>query len=290
MAAMEHRLLNKMDSLEAGVNTNKSSIVILTDTLNKTTVDLARLESQFKGRVTDIVRSVIGRERVSSSLDRSTHERGLSDDQRDRYARCRRSLRLWPIRGDDLQAAVRKFLEERLGLDGVSDLGHIEVRKVVEPRSKIEAEAVAEFESAAVRDSVKSLGYKLEGQRAGIRIELPNFLKSDFHVLQNLSYRLKMANKTMKRSVKFDDDRYGLMLDIQLPGQDWRRIRPDQARAARSVDPSLQTGPSALSLDMIAGALGTTSDSGPPPTPDDPGTTNNSASGSNAVPLGRRAD
>ena len=58
MAAMEHRLLNKMDSLEAGVNTNKSSIVILTDTLNKTTVDLARLESQFEGRVTDIVRSV----------------------------------------------------------------------------------------------------------------------------------------------------------------------------------------------------------------------------------------
>ena len=64
-----------------------------------------------------------------------------------------------------------------------------------------------------------------------------------------------MANGGMKRSIKFDDENYSLMLDIQLPGLEWRRIRPHQARAARRADPSLQSGPSELSLDMIAGAV-----------------------------------
>ena len=143
-------------------------------------------------------------------------------------------MRLWPIRGPDLLAGVVDFLTTRLGFDSdqVREFGPITVRRVVEPRSKIDLEVVAEFASTSLRDTIKSMGFKLEGQRAGIRIEVPNFLKSDFHVLQNLSYRLKMANKDMKRSVKFDDETYGMMLDIQMPGQDWRRVRPAQARAA----------------------------------------------------------
>ena len=185
-------------------------------------------------------------------------------------------------------------------MEHVDDLGHMAVRRVIEPRSKIVSEVIVEFATSAVRDSVKSLGFRLEGQQAGIRIELPNFLKSDFHVLQGLSYKLKLANKQMKRSVKFDDDVYGLMLDIQLPGQDWTRIRPDQARAARSIDPSLSSGPRELSLAMIAGALGTSSNGGSSESGESlagsvagsssASSTASSVSGSNAVPLGRRAE
>ena len=100
-----------------------------------------------------------------------------------------------------------------------------------------------EFPSAAIRDSIKSLGFKLEGQSAGLRMEILNFLKSDFHVLQNMSFKLKQTNKDMKRGIKFDEDNFGLMLDIKLPGQDWSRIRPDQARAAGRSDLALRTGP-----------------------------------------------
>ena len=74
-------------------------------------------------------------------------------------------------------------------------------------------------------------------------MKVPNFLKSDFHVLQNLSYKLKMANNAVKRSIKFDDDSLGLMLDMQVPGQDWSRIRPDQAREARRSKPALLSSP-----------------------------------------------
>ena len=58
----------------------------------------------------------------------------------------------------------------------------------MEPRLRLSSK----FTSSAIRDFIKGKGFKLEGKRAGIRIEVPNHLKSDFHVLQNL---LKMANK-----------------------------------------------------------------------------------------------
>lgn len=91
------------------------------------------------------------------------------------------------------------------------DFGSLDTRRVIEPRSKIQDEVVVEFPTSAIRDSVKSCGYRLEGMAAGIKIEIPAFLKSDFHVLQNLAFKMKQANKEAKRSVKFDDDCYGLI-------------------------------------------------------------------------------
>ena len=69
MTGMEKRLGSKIDSLEANVNKNKESISLLTNTVNKNTVDLGRLESQlrsnendFENKVTVIVRSAVSRE------------------------------------------------------------------------------------------------------------------------------------------------------------------------------------------------------------------------------------
>ena len=86
-------------------------------------------------------------------------------------------------------------------------------------------------------------------------MEVPVHLGSDFHVLQNLSYKMKSSNEGMKRSLKFDEANLGLLLDVQLPGQDWQRIRPDQARLAARSDPSLRVGPPEMSGDMIAGTV-----------------------------------
>ena len=120
-----------------------------------------------------------------------------------------------------------------------------------------------------------------------------------------------LANGNMKRSVKFDDDCYGLMLDVLIPGEDWRRIRPDQARQARQAVPSLRSGPLELTNDIIAGVVQGGQPSGgeqnggilqnsatlpqsasvpdgqsspllPPPS------SGSAVSGSNALPLGRR--
>ena len=82
---MEKRLGSKIDSLGANVNKNKESISLLTNTVNKNTVDLAHLESQlrsnendFEKKVTVIVRSAISGEAsvesrpATSPLSRST--------------------------------------------------------------------------------------------------------------------------------------------------------------------------------------------------------------------------
>ena len=56
----------------------------------------------------------------------------------------------------------------------------------------------------------------------------------------------------MKRSLKFDDENLGM---IQMPGEDWRRIRPEQARQAGRSNQSLRAGPEEMSGDMIAGVV-----------------------------------
>ena len=292
LSGMEARLGGKIDMLEATVSKNKESIVVLTDAVSKNAVDLARLEAQWRDgeakleqKIVDVVRAqgVLPASFDGSAIGQSG--RHLSPDQVRRYWACRKSLRLWPIHGPDFRAAVFSFLTDKLGFEHglVQSMGELRIERIIEPRSKIQNEALVEFPSIALRDSVKSGGYKLEGVRAGIRIEAPHFLKSDFHVLQNLSYRMKMAREGLKRSIKFDDDGYCLMLDIQIPGQDWQRIIPDQARQTRSAVPALRAGPLELTSEMIAGAVqGTNVLSAR----DQGGHTPAAASGSNAIPLG----
>ena len=82
----------------------------------------------------------------------------------------------------------------------------------------------------------------------------------------------------MKRSIKFDDSNLGMILDIQMVGQDWQRIRPDEARSAGRSDPALRSGPLELSGEMIAGVVRTAGQSS--------GRGSQVASGSNATPLG----
>ena len=179
-----------------------------------------------------------------------------------------------------MESQVRRFIAEKHGYgdEYAADLTLLEVRRIVEPRSKIKNEAVVEFKTIPISDFIKSSGYKLEGVTAGIRMEVPTFLRSDFQVLQNLSYKMKLANKEMKRSLKFYDDNHGLMLDIQLQGQEWSRIRPEQARLAARTDPSLRQGPVELTGDMISDVVrGDLSSSD-----------HSAASGSNSVLLGKR--
>ena len=273
LSGMESRLSEKIGMVENTVSANVGKIVELTKSVSQNTGELARLrrrvdesEENIDHKVAQAVRELAERESVGHSLlhistDQTGHpgtSRARTPVQLSSYTKCRRSLRLWPITGPDLAGSVRTFLTDLLGFDRSfvdGDLGQFSVERIVDPRSKIKLEALIEFGSAPIRDSVKASGYKLEGKQAGIRIEVPNYLKSDFHVLQSISYRMRQANPGMKRSVKFDDEIHGLFLDVQIQGQEWRRIRPDQARAARASDPSLNTGPVELSGEMIAGAI-----------------------------------
>ena len=117
------------------------------------------------------VRGFLERENTEQSFLQISTDQSVSASCRARnpqqlasYEKCRRSLRLWPIRGPDPLASVKEFLEQKLGFERrqvEQDFGPMLVRRVVEPRSKIDSEVVVEFQSASLRDSVKSMGYKL---------------------------------------------------------------------------------------------------------------------------------
>ena len=167
MSGMEARLAGKIDNLETTVAKNKETIMSLANSVNKNTVDLARLETQiratdesFDRRVNDLIRA---REHSVEDCLRplDVGVRGPSPDQIARYWKCRKSLRLWPVSGADLAKKVEGFLGEFLG---VQDVEIVEVRRVIEPLSKIKDEVVAEFVSSLVRDHIKSMGFKLQGE------------------------------------------------------------------------------------------------------------------------------
>ena len=57
--------------------------------------------------------------------------------------------------------------------------------------------------------------------------------------MESVSYHMKKTNPGMKRNVRFDDETMDLVLDVKLgENHSWRRIRPTEARLARTALPS----------------------------------------------------
>ena len=79
----------------------------------------------------------------------------------------------------------RSFIDE--------DLGHVQIRKHCDPRSKTKDEVIVEFECKEVRDVIKAQGPNLANFReeAGMRLHLPNHLQKEFKALMGLSFELK---------------------------------------------------------------------------------------------------
>ena len=113
---------------------------------------------------------------------------------------------------------------------------------------------VATFESREVRDAVRASSKNLAGCRvkAGIRLHIPGFLSTNFKLLENLGYQMKSASAGVRRVVKFDDENQDLMLDVKI-GDQWRRIRPAEALAAkRSKSFVAPSGPLEMDSSNIA--------------------------------------
>ena len=117
MAGMENRLGASIRDLKSTVVSNTASIQNLEERV-------ARGEERFDDAVTSLIKrqlaeAGLGDHSVSdishiNSSESSVSRNADTDRQEAAYWKCRRSLRMWPIRGPDLVAAVKHFLEERL--------------------------------------------------------------------------------------------------------------------------------------------------------------------------------
>ena len=84
-----------------------------------------------------------------------------------------------------------------------------------------------------VRDAVKRAARNLAGKGAeyGVRLEIPNHMKTAMGALQSASFELKQKFPGARRNVLFDDDSMELVLDFSVSeGKPWKRMTTAQAR------------------------------------------------------------
>ena len=150
------------------------------------------------------------------------------------------------------------FLVGKLRMDKsfIEELGPVEIRRNLDPRSKVKDEVIVRFDCK--EDAVKAQGPNLANFRdeAGMRLHLPNHLQKDFKVFRSLSYMLKKKHTDLRRNVKFDKNDHGLCMDLQTERDGkWRRVKPEQARLATSKMGGSVGGPEALEEDEISQML-----------------------------------
>ena len=159
------------------------------------------------------------------------------DRQENSFLLARRQLRLWPIK-DGKKESLADFLTEKLHMEESfvrEELGTVQLKRTREPRNKNKDEYIITFESKQIRDAIKAAAPNLANYReeAGMKLQIPAHLQNDFHTLTNLSFDLKKHHPGLKRNVKFDEEDFGLFMDLKLDeAAEWRRVKPAQARAA----------------------------------------------------------
>ena len=161
----------------------------------------------------------------------------------DRYWECRRTLRLRPIPEGDIIEQVRAFMTDHLKLSQtfMESVGDIKASRVPSgPAAKVKDEVVVAYQTTDIRDAVKSAARNLAGKGSdyGVRLELPDHLKSAMKSLQAVSYEIKKKYPLARRNVLFDDETMDLVLDFCVAeGASWRRMTSAQAKERKKKIP-----------------------------------------------------
>ena len=180
-----------------------------------------------------------------------------SSSKEQAYDKARRSIRIWPVsREGNLRDRAVEFLVNELLVDQnhAADLT-FEVKRVGAPRARDGAQGVKDeilvtFDSIRTRDEIRSHAKNLERRGRGLRLEIPDHLWPSFRVLQNIGYKLKQKNGSLKRNILFDDDRSDLKMDIYVNSA-WKTLYPEPAKASLKKMGKHSTSSSALSGDEI---------------------------------------
>ena len=160
----------------------------------------------------------------TGSIDR------LKAEQEIQYLMCRRSVRIWPVSEvNDLEMSVRAFLKRYLKLPAsVADSLEVEMAKRQEQprRSKIHKEVLVRCKTAATRDIVQSYAANLAeaGGSAGLRLEVPDFLRGLFRKFESHGAALREAYGTVKRAIRFNNEHMSLSMDVKLESTQWHNI------------------------------------------------------------------
>ena len=227
--ARREQLEQVMDRVDKNTGAIKSLSSRITTIEDQISLSSARQEDKITG--------------IEARLDCGT--RG-SDSREAAYDKARRSLRVWPIKGnddDELDANFRDFAIEALQLtpESIRNTKYASIIRVRNsPTANVFLEVCVTFQTVEERDFYLSRARLLaefkddQGRsQAGIRLDIPPFLMSTFKILNGHGHEIRnMHGRDTKRYIKFDEDRLTLMLEVRLPSSSkWIRITPEQARS-----------------------------------------------------------
>lgn len=176
------------------------------------------------------------------------------------FLKARRSIRLWPVIGStkiEIWRATGNFLKERLAIDSqeIKDEMIESIVRVQRPSGPSTTNKVlVVFKENAPRDQVLGKSGKLaecidkDGKpTAGIRLEIPAYLQTDFRILFRYGQILRTRHgQGTRRHVKFDDVEGTIYLNVKLPGDTtWSSVTTEMARKglrkrARANDDDLE--------------------------------------------------
>ena len=120
-------------------------------------------------------------------------------------------MRIRPVGDGHNEDKIRRFFCEELGIDNqtIDTLGPLSTMRVpYGPKSKITKEMIVKFATTEGRDLVKGSARNLasKGSTYGVRLELPNHLKTNMGALQSLSYKIRQKHADAKRNILFNDE------------------------------------------------------------------------------------
>ena len=219
---------SELDSLKESNAEQDRRLPMLVERL--VTKKLADSQSQPRGRG----QAPRPLQRVEGTLEvPSQHQRSNTDDK---YWEARRSLRIWPITGDDLKSAVMTFIKDKLlGPAGVLTPDNITVTRVLSPQgADAQDQVIVVFSSARLRDDIKALSRNLRGSGRGVGLQLepPDHLRGQYQSFQKLAYQMKKKFPGLKRNVKFMDINKCLTMDVLTsPEAGWRTIEYVDAKS-----------------------------------------------------------
>ena len=199
--------------------------------------------STVKSTTTTSYANAVSRDTSTSTIQQT---KSKQDRQEDKYWECRRALRLRPIGPGDPHKGVITFMTDHLGLSPtfMESVGQFTVKRVpFGPQARVQQEVVVHYNFTDVRDAVKASARNLadKGPDYGVRLELPDHLKSAMKALQAVSYDIKKKYPHARRNVLFDDEGLDLVLDFSLTEGQWRRITSVQAKERKKKVPGAQS-------------------------------------------------
>ena len=263
MAGMEGRMTGNFTELARRMDETNTEVAGLRDKMKENEEGFGeRVKGILRDEVRDVVREELKgaglqQEHTQKTGDPPPKGREVSSAKEDRYWLARRSLRLWPIAGSCLHTEVGTFMLQYLklgpGFVQPEKLTALEVTPVQKRRpDKCPNEVLVVFPNKAMRDAVRgaasNLGKLPKGIKAGMRLEIPDFLQANFKTLEHVANRIKMSNPDARRNILFDDDALDMALDVKAGDEvDWCRILPGAAKRARRMAPQSSDGASGYS-------------------------------------------